>query len=77
MEMCRSLSQEQALEWHPRFNHFPPVHLAFLPAAQKAIQLANEGDWHSQIKLPNGRVLAVHEIVEGLHLETFLEGEPD
>ena len=72
-----SIQLDQALTWHLRGNHYPPVHLDFLPSAKKAIELANEGDFTSEIELPNGKILTVGEIVRGLHLDSFIQNEED
>ncbi len=68
-----ALSQDAALTWHLQSNHFPPVSLDFLPAVKDAIVRANQELWDEEIELPNGRVLTVAAIVEGLHLDSFIE----
>ena len=72
-----SIQLDQALTWHLRGNHYPPVHLDFLPAAKRAIELANENDFTTEIELPNGKILTVGEIVIGLHLDSFIQSEED
>ena len=72
-----SIQLDQALTWHLRGNHYPPVHLDFLAPAKKAIELANENDWTTEIQLPNGKVLTVSEIVRGLHLDSFIQSEEE
>jgi len=67
------MQQEQAIRHHLQYNHYPPVHESFVPVAQKAIELVNKGEYSTKIEMPNGRVLSAAEIVEGLHLESFLE----
>lgn len=74
-KMVARLSREQTLHWHLQYNHYPPVDSVFIPAAEEAIERANAGDWDSVIAMPNGKSLTVAQIVEGLHLETFLEQE--
>lgn len=64
---------DKALEIHLQYNHYPPVDLAFIPACKMALEFANMDDWNEKIKLPNGRILDVADIVEGLHLDAFLE----
>ena len=71
--MASMLPRQQALEWHLRGNHYPPISLVFVPVAEEAIDRANEGDWDSIIEMPNGKSLSVSKIIEGLHLESFLE----
>lgn len=70
-------TQEQAIEWHLRANCYPPVSLVFIPLAVDAINRANQGDWSSRMELPNGKILLVCQVIEGLHLEGFLEPDPD
>lgn len=68
-----SASTDTVLLWHLQHNHYPPVHPAFLNVAKDAIERASNGDWHTVLDLPNGRQLPVGEIIEGLHLQDFLE----
>lgn len=72
-EMVTLLKEDQALQWHLQYNHYPPIDLAFVPIAQKAIELAKKENWEEVIKMPNGKSLTVVKIIEGMHLETFLE----
>jgi len=72
-EMVSRLKQEQALEWHLGCNHFPPIHKSFIPIAQEAIKLANQGIHDRIIKMPNGKELTVEAIIDGLHLDSFLD----
>lgn len=74
-EMVSQLSQDQALRWHLQYNHYPPISLDFIPTAKKAIKKANQEECGYIIKMPNGRILPVSEIIEGLHLESFLDEE--
>jgi hypothetical protein len=68
------LKQEQLIRIHLQNNHYPPISVKCVPAVKKAIKLANKGCWDKSIKLWNGRKLKVSEMVEDLHLHTFLEG---
>ena len=69
------LKQEIALEHHLQYNHYPPVDKVFVPIAKQAIDLANDGKWAEVIKMPNGIEASVCSIVEGLHLEYFIDEE--
>lgn len=73
-EMASRLPQEQALQWHLQCNHYPPIHQSFVKVAEEAIQMANDGDWEHTIVMPNGKTLSVAEIIEGMHLDSFLDG---
>ena len=42
---------------------------------QKAIEEANANRWGTPIDMPNGKRLSADAIIEGLHLESFLEEE--
>jgi hypothetical protein len=74
------LSLDDALQYHLASNHYPPVSSSFIPVAKQAIALANDANflqeeeiWKQTIDMPNGKSLTVSEIIEGLHLEWFLE----
>jgi len=58
---------------HLQGNHYPPVSTAFIPACKKAIDNANDGVWDEKITLPNGRILTTGAIIDGLHLDCFLD----
>jgi hypothetical protein len=74
-EMKEFLELDQLLHWHLQYNHFPPIHPIFIETAKKAIDLANVDEWKTIIALPNGRILTAAEIIDQLHLETFLDVE--
>lgn len=74
---------EQALTWHLRSNHFPPVPTSMVPVCIEAIDAVNEGDWDKEIALPEGvgykglTVAPASAIVEQHHLEAWIEDEED
>ena len=74
-EIRDTLELDQLLHWHLQYNHYPPIHTIFIESAKKAINLANHNEWETNINLPNGRKLSVAEIVDRLHLDTFLDSE--
>ena len=74
-EMVSQLSQDQALSWHLQYNHYPPIHQSFVKVAEEAIDRASEEDYDYVIEMPNGRKLTTAQIIEGLHLESFLDEE--
>lgn len=76
-EMRKWLEFDVALEWHLTSNHYPPVSTTFIPACKEAIEHGNMQDWEYMIKLPNGKEVSVGEIIEGLHLDTFLDTYPE
>lgn len=71
--------EDQALEWHLTANHYPPIHVCFVPIAKLAIDQAavaateDPAVWDETIKMPNGRTMSVRDIVGGLHLWPFVE----
>ena len=68
-----SIDPDRALTFHLQCNHYPPIRLAWLPVAKKAIRLANKGKRSEVIKYPNGLERTVEFTIKGLHLETFLD----
>ena len=71
------IKRDVALKWHLRSNHYPPVHSSFIPIAKEAIEHANDEDWDHTIDMPNGLTRTVAQIIEGLHLQSFLEREEE
>jgi len=71
------ISLETAIRIHLQSNHFPPVHEVFMETAIEAINRAADGDWYSEITMPNGLTRTVHHIVDGLHLHNFVEADDD
>lgn len=74
-ELVANLPIEQALELHLKCNHYPPVNSVFIPVAKDAIDRANKGDYDTVLKMPNGKSQSVSQIIEGLHLDCFLDQE--
>jgi hypothetical protein len=76
-----SLTLEQAIEIHLTSNHYPPVPPIMVGVCVEAIQLANEGYWLAEVELPEGVTYKgqakaeVSEIVDGLHLEAWIDYE--
>lgn len=73
-------SLENALEYHLRVNHFPPIDSAMVPVAMQAIEAAEDEDYGRHIALPEDVVqwrgmsaAPTWAIVEHLHLEPFIE----
>lgn len=81
-DMLEWADQDQAIEWHLTANHYPPIHVCFVPTAKQAIDrgvAATEDPavWDEVITMPNGRTMSVREIVGGLHLWPFVEARLD
>ena len=74
-ELTANLPIEQALRLHLQCNHYPPVNSVFMPVAKDAIDRANKGEYDTVLEMPNGKSLSVTQIIEGLHLDCFLDQE--
>jgi hypothetical protein len=71
-------SRTVMLEHHLRYNHFPPLSTELVEYAESAIDACNEGDWDREITLigPQGvAIVRAGDLVEGLHLDCFIEGD--
>jgi len=77
MAMLEEVDEAQALEWHLTYNFFPPVDSTFIPVAEQAIELTNEGETDTLITMPNGKILRAIDIIEGLRLWEFLEEDEE
>ena len=75
LEMRQYLSEEQALVWHLRSNHYPPISLIFLPVIQEALTAARRGDYRRKLILPTEKTVTVAAVIEDVHLEAFLESQ--
>ena len=76
-DMLNHTDVESALDWHLRGNHFPPIHSDFHPPAKLAIEHCNNRQGQTPITLPNGITKTAYEIVDGLHLHSFLALDHD
>lgn len=76
-DMLNYADTATALHWHLVGNHFPPIHEDFHPAAREAIERVNNRQGQTPIDLPNGITKTAYEIVEGLHLESFLDTDDE
>lgn len=73
------VSQDAALEWHLRSNHFPPLPSELVPVARRVIDKANAGEWDANVRLPKGisyrgsSLAPVAACVDAWHLDAFLD----
>jgi hypothetical protein len=67
-------TEDQALAYHCASNCYPPIHSAFIPGFKQAIARARDGEWDTEIELPNG-TRTVAWIIERAHLEAFVESD--
>jgi hypothetical protein len=71
-----------ALDWHLRYNVYPPPPETFHQACEAAIAAVSAGDPGKPIDLPAGITWRLQdaapaaEIVETFHLEDFCDPEP-
>lgn len=74
------ISMEQAIAWHLRSNHYPPVPLSMVQPCIDAIRaIADENDVDAEITLPKGvsylgnTTAPAWAIVEQHHLDSWIE----
>lgn len=79
----QSLDMRVALEWHLTSNHYPPVPINMVEPCLMAIGACNWGEPDFAVDLPDGITWRGNQsapawaIVEGHHLESFLESSDD
>lgn len=66
-------NKDVMLEHHLQYNHYLPIDLCFVAVAKEAIECVESGEYDQILDLPNGRKLSAGEIIEGLHLDSFIE----
>lgn len=90
-EIISETTEEQVLEepsdywklvaFHLSSNHNPPIPISMTDVCIRAIEYANEGDWKTQIMLPEGTTYkgsthaTVETIVESHHLHQFITSD--
>lgn len=79
MEMAEMLDIKDAIAWHLRSNHFPPVPLSMVPVCIEAIENALAGEWTKLVSLPEGvgykglTAAPTDAIIEQHHLDAWVE----
>lgn len=83
-EMRKEIADMTAvLTWHLTSNHYPPVPVNMVDPCLVAIGACNEGEPDFEVELPDGitwrgkTAAPAWAIVEGHHLEYFLDSEDD
>lgn len=82
-EMAERLELDQALTWHLRANHYPPIPLEMVEVCKDAIVAFNELDYNREIDLPLGTTYRglttapASAIVDAHHLDAWIETEED
>lgn len=78
-EMAEMLDIKDAIAWHLRSNHFPPIPLSMVPVCIEAIENALAGEWNKLVSLPEGvgyrglTVAPTDAIIEQHHLDAWVE----
>ena len=79
VEMAEMLNIDDALAWHLRSNHYPPVPVSMIEPCKQAIQAGLEGEWLRMIEMPEGvsyrgsNFAPANAIIEQHHLDPWLE----
>ena len=82
-EMAEMLSLDDALAWHLRSNHYPPVPLSMVEPCKEAIQAYWEDDLDREITLPEGtffrgsNTAPARNIIISHHLDAWCEEEDE
>ena len=72
-----NIDLDLALKIQLQNNHFPPVSLDFIPSCKKALDACLNDNSDKKIKMCNGITKSAWSIIEGLHLESFLDYFPN
>lgn len=78
-----SVSFRAAIEYHLRYNHYPPLPASLVDAAVRVVAKAGRGEWDAKVRLPPGvsyrgsRLAPVRACVEAWHLDAFIEADED
>ncbi len=69
-----------SLHHHLKYNHYPPVHSDFIDSAIEAINnIEFDGidytGMDKDITLPNNKTVKTSEVIEGLHLDYYIDND--
>lgn len=82
-EMAGMLSLDDALAWHLRSNHYPPIPLSMVGPCKEAIDAYWEDDLDRQIQMPEGvfyrgeTTAPARAILIQHHLEAWCQEDED
>jgi|TARA_B110000908_G_scaffold161229_1_gene205305 hypothetical protein len=83
-EMAELVPMEQAIAWHLRSNHYPPIPASMAKPCLDAIDAYWEDDIDREIQMPDGisyrgeSTVAAREIIISCNLDAWLDsGEED
>lgn len=75
------LSIEDQIGWHLQYNHYPPVCSSMVEPCIQAIEAAVAQELDREIELPegiafkDGRTVLAYQVVESLHLDSWIQEE--
>ncbi len=81
MANAPELTMEQAIEWHLRTNHYPPIPSSMVLPCMEAIDAYWEDDLDKEIAMPTGvyykgrNTAPAREIIIQHHLDAWCEEE--
>jgi len=81
MANAPELTMEQAIEWHLRSNHYPPIPSSMVLPCMEAIDAYWEDDLDKEIAMPTGvyykgrNTAPAREIIIQHHLDAWCEEE--
>jgi hypothetical protein len=76
--LINRMKLENAMFYHLRYNHYPPLPSVMVDACVKAIPYARQEDWEHRIRLPKGvtwggkKTISVADVIEYHNLDSFL-----
>lgn len=82
-EMAEFGTMEQAIKWHLRSNHYPPIPISMVQPCIDAIIAVNDGNYNEEISLPEGvtykgdATAPAWVVVEQHHLDAWLTWEDE
>ena len=69
------VDEDARLSIHLSGNFYPPIHPDFKVPAKAAIEHVNNRQGQTPITMPNGVTKTAFQIVEGLHLDSFIHDD--
>jgi hypothetical protein len=82
-EMAELMPMKDAIRWHLRSNHFPPVPATMVEPCIQAIDAINKLDYDRLIALPDGvgykglTVAPAYAIAKSHHLEPWIDEQEE
>ena len=85
-EMGSMLPRRQALEWHLKHNHYPPVDTRWIPWCEEILNAWDECSHDREVFNvwvtgrmfgPDGNRKSAWDVIDGLHLSDLMSNEGD